>query len=256
MEKDIFQRIETAGKPSFSDILSKSFELFKKVWKEAFYHVLITIAILIPFLIIIYVPFFTMMGYRGVYDSYGYYEPFDLPIGLLIVYAIIFFALIFIIQGLSLGIIAHFFKVCKKEDSGSIKETESYFVFLKGKNLKKVMVLSLATVGISLAAVLLCYLPIFYVMVPLQLFVVIFAFNEDLSVSDIIKASFKMGNKYWLITFGLIFLSSLIAQIGIIFCFVGVLFTAFFVHIPIYYLYKDTVGFDDDNEEFRQENSF
>lgn len=129
-------------------------------------------------------------------------------------------------------------------------------MFLKGKNLKKVMVLSLATVGISLAAVLLCYLPIFYVMVPLQLFVVIFAFNEDLSVSDIIKASFKMGNKYWLITFGLIILSSLIAQIGIIFCFVGVFFTAFFVHIPIYYLYKDTVGFDDDTEEFRQENSF
>lgn len=256
MEKDIFQRIETAGKPIFSDILSKSFELFKKVWKEAFYHVLITIAILIPFLIIIYVPLFTMMGYSGVYNIYGYYEPFDLPIGLLIVYAIIFFVLIFIIQGLSLGIIAHFFKVCKKEDSGSIKETESYFVFLKGKNLKKVMVLSLATVGISLAAVLLCYLPIFYVMVPLQLFVVIFAFNEDLSVSDIIKASFKMGNKYWLITFGLIFLSSLIAQIGIIFCFVGVFFTAFFVHIPIYYLYKDTVGFDDDTEEFRQENSF
>lgn len=256
MGKDIFQRIETAGKPSFSDILSKSFELFKKVWKEAFYHVLITIAILIPFLIIIYVPLLTMMGYSGVYNIYGYYEPFELPIGLLIVYAIIFFALIFIIQGLSLGIIAHFFKVCKKEDSGSIKETGSYFVFLKGKNLKKVMVLSLATVGISLAALLLCYLPIFYVMVPLQLFVVIFAFNEDLSVSDIIKASFKMGNKYWLITFGLIFLSSLIAQIGIIFCFVGVLFTAFFVHIPIYYLYKDTVGFDDDTEEFRQENSF
>ncbi len=256
MGKDIFQRIERAGKPSFSDILSKSFELFKKVWKEAFYHVLITIAILIPFLIIIYVPLFAMMGYSGVYNTYGYYEPFDLPIGLLIVYAIIFFALIFIIQGLSLGIIAHFFKVCKKEDTGSIKETGSYFVFLKGKNLKKVMVLSLATVGISLAAVLLCYLPIFYVMVPLQLFVVIFAFNEDLSVSDIIKASFKMGNKYWLITFGLIILSSLIAQIGIIFCFVGVLFTAFFVHIPIYYLYKDTVGFDDDTEEFRQENSF
>ena len=69
MGKDIFQRIERAGKPSFSDILSKSFELFKKVWKEAFYHVLITIAILIPFLIIIYV---SLIYNDGLFGSIQY----------------------------------------------------------------------------------------------------------------------------------------------------------------------------------------
>jgi hypothetical protein len=157
-------------------------------------------------------------------------------------------------QGVSIAIKAHFFQVCKNEDMGSPKESGSYFTFLKGTNFSKVFMLSLATFGISLAALLLCYLPIFYVMVPLQLIIVIFAFNHELSVSDIITVSFKLGNKFWLLLFGLIIISSLIAQLGVILCFVGLFFTAYFVHIPIYYFYKDTIGFNDDSgrtvEEF------
>ena len=86
-------------------------------------------------------------------------------------------------------------------------------------------------------------------MVPLQLLVLFFAFNPELSVSEIVKASFKLGNKYWLIIFGLTFISSLIAQIGILLCIVGVFFTAYFVHVPMYFLYKDTIGFDSDSDE-------
>ena len=82
-------------------------------------------------------------------------------------------------------------------------------------------------------------------MVPLHLIVVIFAFNENLSVSDIINLSFKLGNKFWLLIFGLIIVSSLIAQLGFILCFVGLFITAFFIHIPIYYFYKETIGFKD-----------
>mgnify|MGYP003676731313 FL=1 len=97
--------------------------------------------------------------------------------------------------------------------------------------------------GIAIVAALLCYLPIFYVMVPLQLFAVLFTFNQDLSVSQIIKAAFKLGHKFWLIIFGIVMISSMIAQLGIIFCFVGVFVTQLFVHIPIYYIYKSTIGF-------------
>ena len=41
MENPVFQKIENANKPDFGDILSKSFELFKKVWEQALYHVLL-----------------------------------------------------------------------------------------------------------------------------------------------------------------------------------------------------------------------
>ena len=54
----------------------------------------------------------------------------------------------------------------------------------------KVIILSLATLGISIAAMLLCIIPLFYVMVPLQLLVIMFAFNPKLSVFRTYKFKF------------------------------------------------------------------
>ncbi|MBV1924312.1 MAG: hypothetical protein KUG68_09835 [Flavobacteriaceae bacterium] len=250
MKKDIFQRIDEAGNPDFSDVLSKSFELFKKVWEQGFYHVLITMALVLPFVFLVYVPLIYIMSVTGGFEDPAYYDNnLEISYLLIAVYALVVFVMIFIIQALSFGLIAHFFRVCKKEDTGLPIDTGSYFVFLKGENLKKVFLLSLATFIISLVAMALCYLPIIYVLVPLNLFVVIFAFNEKLSVSDIIKASFKLGNKYWLIVFGLLIIASIIAQVGVLLCFIGMFFTAYFVHIPVYYFYKDSVGFEDELEE-------
>ncbi len=245
MGKDIFQKIETANKPDFGEILSKSFELFKKLWQDALYHALITLAVVIPFIIIVYGPMIAFLNYYEAYDPYGYYEPVQPPIALMIIFFVVILILSFVLQAFSLGIIAHFFRVLKKEDMGSSEDVGGYFVYFKGKYFSKLILLSLASFGIAMTAVLLCYLPLFYVLVPLHLLQVIFAFNDELSVSDIIKASFKLGNKFWLIIFGLIIISSMIAQIGIILCFVGMFFTAFFAYVPIYFLYKDTVGFDD-----------
>ena len=165
---------------------------------------------------------------------------------LIVIYCIVVFALVFVIQAISLGVIAHFFRALKKADLDSDEDIGGYFVYFKGENLGKLFMISIVTFLISIAAVLLCYLPIFYVMVPLQIIQVMFAFNEKLSVSDLVKASFKLGHKYWLIAFGLIILSSFIAQLGILLCVVGVFVTAFFVHLPMYYFYKDTVGFEED----------
>ena len=90
-------------------------------------------------------------------------------------------------------------------------------------------------------------------MVPLQLVVVIFAFNPDLSVSEIIKASFKLGHKYWFVIFGLMFISGFLAQLGMFLCFVGIFFFTFsFIYIPLYYVYKDSIGFEDNDQEKNQ----
>ena len=106
----------------------------------------------------------------------------------------------------------------------------------------------LATVGIVIIAVLLCYVPIFYALVPLSFINMVFAFNPDLTAGDIVKASFKLGNKKWLLAFGLIIISSILAQIvGMIMCFVGVLFTAAFVYHPTYLIYKEDIGFEEEN---------
>lgn len=78
---------------------------------------------------------------------------------------------------------------------------------------------------------------------------VIFAFNPELSTSEIVKAGFKLGNKKWLLTFGLIIISGLIAEIiGLLMCCVGIFVTASFAYLPAYFIYKESVGFDENND--------
>jgi uncharacterized membrane protein YccF (DUF307 family) len=108
------------------------------------------------------------------------------------------------------------------------------------------MLLAAMTFGISLLATLLCVLPIFYVMVPISLMSVVYAFNPELSASDIVKASFDLGNKKWLLMFGLTIIASLLSQtVGMIMCFIGIFATASFVYLPAYFVYKEVVGFQE-----------
>lgn len=89
----------------------------------------------------------------------------------------------------------------------------------------------LASFGIAILSAILCYIPLIYTVVPLSYFALIFAFNPELSVGDIVKTSFKLGNKKWLISFGLIIVASLLAQIvGFLLCGIGVLFTTLYTY--------------------------
>lgn len=245
----LFEKIEKSNPIDFGNIFNKSIDLFKKVWLQGFIHLLISMVILVPLILLMYVPIFAMAGISGYEDAYGEYPAQfeDLPIGIMILFIALVIVVSFVGSAFQLGITAHFYRVCKQVDLG-LPQTNNYFMFFKGKYLGKLFTLAIASFGIALLAALLCYLPIFYVMVPLQLLGVIFAFNPDESPSDLIKASFKFGNKIWLIAFGLIFISSLLAQIvGMILCFIGVFFTASFVYLPIYYMYKDGLGFEEEN---------
>ena len=97
-------------------------------------------------------------------------------------------------------------------------------------------------------ASLLCFLPAIYVAVPLQVAVVIRAFNPHLSIGDLYKVAFELGNKKWFLIFGLIIVATLLAFVGFLACGIGILFTAAFVYIPIYIVYKDVIGFTEDDE--------
>tara|TARA_B100000809_G_scaffold66319_1_gene63053 strand:+ start:14170 stop:14955 length:786 start_codon:yes stop_codon:yes gene_type:complete len=256
MKQQLLQKIESARTPGFGNLLSKSFDLFKKVWMDSFMHVVVTFLVATPLIFFVYVPFIPAIIKVARDGGTDQIEPnFDFPILSMVAYVLMVFVLIFVVQMITIGITAHFYKVCRIKDLDTKEDAGSYFSYLKGVNFGKVFKLSLANFGISIAAMLLCYLPIFYVMVPLQLMVVIFAFNKELSVLDILSISFKLGNKFWLLVFGLMIVSSLLAQLGIILCFVGLFFTAYFVCIPIYYFYKETIGFVGDTEEFTEDFS-
>lgn len=253
----LFKKIENSKPIDFGDIFNKSIELFKKVWLQGFVHLLISMLVMFPLFFVMYIPIIALAGISGFensYESYGDYghPSEELSVGLLILFIILILIMSMIASALQFGITAHFYRVCKQVDLG-LPETSSYFMFLKGKYLGKVFTLAIAIFGIVILALLLCYLPILYVMVPLQLLGAIFAFNPDYSASDLIKASFKLGNKVWGVCFGLILVASILSQlIGMILCFVGVFFTASFVYMPIYFIYKNALGFEDDEFENKE----
>jgi hypothetical protein len=252
MEHPIFQKIEDSKKVDFGDMLTFSYNLFLKIWKQGAMHTLVVLIFVIPFILMVYVPIIVMSmqaSRHSYYDSYYYdYGPeypfgFDSPI-FFIGWLLLVFVLIFVMQAVALGVNSHFYKVCRIVDMETGEEEGGYFDFFKNGGFMKIFVLSLATFGIAMAAILLCYLPIFYVMVPLQLIVPIFAFNPKLSVNEIIKAAFKLGHKHWIYVFGLALIASNVAQLGILACFVGIIFTACITYLPIYYFYKHTIGFE------------
>lgn len=67
---------------------------------------------------------------------------------------------------------------------------------------------------------------------------------------EINKASFALGNKNWLVIFGLVIIIIIIimgglAEFGVILCCVEIFFTAMLANAPTYYIYKYGVGFEE-----------
>ena len=146
--------------------------------------------------------------------------------------------------GLALN--AAFLKICRQKDVG-IESNDDYFFFFKEGRLGKVFILALYTLGIAILGMLACGIGIFYVIVPISLIPAFLAFSEALTALEIVKASFALGNKNWLVIFGLIFVTGIVAELGLLLCCVGILFTAMLSKVPMYFMYKDGVGFQDGN---------
>ena len=250
MYQELQRRIETAGPVDFGDIFQRSIDLFKKTWSQGLILTLITIAITVPLAMMMYIPAIGLL-----IENPSAFEEGDFSVVMIVSMVLIFIVALFIITVLTFALNAAFFRMVKNIDHDDDTESASFFMFLKGENLKKSIVLSLATVGISILAALLCLLPLYYVMVPIQFFALFFAFRSELSTSEIINLSFKLGNKKWLVIFGLIIVSSIVAQtVGFILCVVGIFFTASFIYLPVYLVYKDVIGFDN-TPKVIQENS-
>lgn len=110
----------------------------------------------------------------------------------------------------------------------------------------KVFTIALLMLGLSFLGMLACGIGIFYLIEPLSLVAAFLAFNEELSAMEIVKASFTLGNRNWLVIFGLVIIMGILAEFGIILCCVEILFTAMLSKVPMYFIYKDGVGFEDE----------
>lgn len=243
------RRIKNAKNLDFGTLFNQSIELFKKVWVQGLVTLLLNMVLAIPVMMIVYIPLI-FIGFFDAYgsnqDFYDSYKQSELSPIMIITMAIVYLFLIIAMSTIGFGLKAAFYRICRLKDLEQMGK-EDYFYFFKKPYLVKTMKLGLAFSGISMLAALLCVLPIIYVIVPLSLMIVIYAFNPDMSISDIVKLGFDLGNKKWLITFGLMFVSGFLAGIvGMLMCGIGIYVTASFSYLPPYFIYKDVIGFDDE----------
>lgn len=242
----LLQKIETAKALDFGTIFSESIELFKKTWLQGFLLQIFTLIVMMPLIIVLYAPFIGMVIAQ---QESGYADPEAFNsffAGMSILYILFVFVGVFVLGAVSVALNAAFFRMMKILDYSGQVTTSDFFYFLKGKYLKKTLLLMLVSMLIAIPSALLCYIPLIYVMVPLSYFTIVFTFNPEFSVGDVVKASFKLGNKKWLISFGLLVVSYICVAIAtMITCGIGGLFLQMFIFHPLYLIYKKVVGFNE-----------
>lgn len=235
-------------------IAKQSFTLFKNVWNKGLITMLIFIGLLIPFWIV-----FTLLAFISVYmEASCDYCKENIPY-LLLVYGM-FITGFCIITTLATGLLASYYSMCHQEDTQQ-KGTNNHFHFFKSNYLSKTIklgtitgIMGLLLVGIVQAinmlsvfryAPILPLLPMFYGIVPLLFISVIYAFNPNLSVKSIVKVAFVLGNKHWWLSFVFVVLGLIINFIGLLLGGLGVLVTFPITILPLYFIYKEMVGFKD-----------
>jgi hypothetical protein len=232
------QRIKSYPELSFGDIFSKSIALFKKVWLQGFIVLLLTFVVILPFYIILYIPLIA----SGITDP-EFLQNNEMPPMVAVAMCILAPVVVIGITTFALALNAAFLKICKQKDLGQ-ESKDDYFYFFKEGRLGKVFILALYTFGLAFLGMLACGIGLFYVIVPLSLIPAFLAFSDELSPLEMVKASFTLGNKNWLVIFGLIMVMGIVAELGFLLCCIGVLFTAMLAKVPVYFMYKDGVGFN------------
>ncbi len=236
----LIEKINQNSPLDFGTIFSESIELFKKTWVQGFIMVLLRIVFILPLYFILYIPLVVL----GVMNPETLNTMDESSPLIFIGVGLFMLVFIFAVIVVSFALKAAFYRICKQKDLNT-GATDDYLYFLKKPYLRKTITLGLITSGIVLLAMLLCFFPVIYVMVPIALINVIYAFNPDLTVSEIVKAGFALGNKKWIITFGLVVVASALSTVvGYLMCLIGVIVTSSFAYLPPYFVYKNTVGFE------------
>ncbi|MDG1728510.1 MAG: hypothetical protein P8K68_05315 [Algibacter sp.] len=236
------KKIENAKDLNFSNLLDSVIELFKRLWLKG----LILVLLVVSFAIVVNI-LFSIIGLapKNNLDIEGL--DFD---GFFSFYSDTIIASIpqtILVSTLTMAFVAAFYRMCKQHVLGE-QVVDDYFYFLKKEYFSKLLMLGIIHTGIAAVTQYLFMIPYIYAFVRLAYFTIIFANNPDLSEGEIVKASFKIGNKKWLISFGTLFVAGLLGMLGIIGCGIGVLLTISIVYLPVFFIYKEVIGFEDTNE--------
>jgi hypothetical protein len=235
----LLNKISNAKELDFGDIISETIEVFKKVWLKG----LITIVlIIIPVFLIGF-----LLGLLGLgTDPYLFDNGFDITAIASYYSSNVIYNIPQTIIGstLTLAYVAAFYRICKSIITGE-NETDNFFYFFTKEHFVKVFILGIIYTAIATVAQLLFFVPYLYVFVPLSYFAVVLSQNTNLSEIEIIKVSFALGNKKWLLTFGTMLVAGILGMLGIIGCFVGLFLTISIVYLPSLLIYRSVIGFNE-----------
>ncbi len=243
---ELHLKIQRAKELDFGTVLSDCIELFKKVWVQGFLAIIIIVILSIPVALLSQF----LLAFLGVVTpSIVRMEDFNLD-NLSSLYgfnALYNFPFSVITNSIQLAVLAGFYRMVKFQDVENLKR-DDYFYFFNKDYFGKILLLGLMYSIIATIAQFLCFVPYIYAIVPLMYISVIFAFNSEKSIEDILKTSFMLGNKKWLLSFGCLIICGMLGLVGLAACCIGVLLTISIFYLPCYIIYKNVVGFDDESE--------
>lgn len=240
---DIKQKIDNAPSLDFGDIISEVIDLFKKVWVKGILMILILLVVAVALSFVFQAiglavdPAILTSGGFSIEPLLQFYTQnalYSLPQTILI-------------STLMIALLAGFYRICKEVVEGKTP-TDDYFYYFKKEYFSKALMLGIIYAIIAAVAQAMLLVPYIYVFVPLSYFAVIFSNNPDLSEMEIVKLSFALGNKKWLLSFGVIFVCAIMGMLGMIACFIGVILTINIAYLPVFLIYKEVVGFNKNTE--------
>lgn len=231
---------------SIGETLSESFNLYGSVFGKGLLLQVLTILVLYGLVILTYIP---MMGSIFVmeeqaYDSAGGDYTF---IGVL--WLVMYFFIYVIVAIFQVGLLAAFFRMVRLKDRGIYSQKGVNFgMFFKKKYFLKLTLIAVINLMMIGLGSVLFFVPLLYIIIPVQFVVILFAFHPELTVQQLYGLAFRLGTKKWGTTFLVFAFLAFIASFGILVCGIGILATASLALIPAYLIYKGVVGFYEDEE--------
>tara|TARA_B110000967_G_C18742876_1_gene488681 strand:+ start:92 stop:868 length:777 start_codon:yes stop_codon:yes gene_type:complete len=254
--QNLVNKIQSAQPIDFGDLFNNSLDLFKKVWIQGLLLQLFSILIMLPFIIWFYLPYIDIIlenSSNGQMNTNALSQALVDEYGTSLVWVYLLLLGVSVVSSL---LYLGFYKIIKEMDHGNQVAISDFFYFFKSSHIGKAFVFLLAYMGITIIAALLCVFPLIYAVVPLMFMLPVFVYNSHLSISEIIKIGFALGNKKWGITFLTLVLNSILLYVIILVtCGLGSLFFSFFLYLPQYIIYKKVIGFDTPKSTFQEVDS-
>ena len=254
--ENLLEKINNVKQLDFGDILSSTFELFKKVWLQGFLLMVILCVVMIPLFVAIYIPVYSSLMEQMQNGDYTPNDAGNLFAGQSDNFRYRIIGFTFVISFLTTALVAAFHKIIAKLDNEEAFSFSDFFQFFKVKYFDRIFAIASFSLLIALlnfafekflpaaTATMLNLVLNVILSVYTSLFVVFFAFNSHLKAGEIFSLSFNLGSKKWLLIFGLMVITAIIGMLGAIACGFGMLFTISIVYLPIYLIYKDVIGFN------------